>query len=97
MPRGETSPVTKSVPAFIARTQFGQMLERVSRNRDRFLVTRKGEVTAVILGVEDFLQTVVKTPKSMATLQRQARNHGMETRTLEEIEAEIAAARRART
>jgi len=96
MRRGKTAPVTTSVPAFIARTQFGQLLERVSRNRERFRVTRKGEVVAVILGVEDFLQTVVKTPKSMATLQRQARNHGMEKLTLEEIEAEIATVRRAK-
>ena len=96
MRRGKTALVTKRVPAFIARTQFGQILMRVTRNRDRFLVTRRGEVAAVILGVEDFLQTVVKTPKSMATLQRQARNHGMEKLTLEEIEAEIAAVRRAK-
>ena len=96
MPRRETAPVTKSVPAFIARTQFGQILERVSRNRDRFLVTRKGEVTAVILGVEDFLQTVVKTPKSLAALQRQARSRGAAKLTLEEIEAEIATVRRAK-
>ncbi len=96
MPRGESAPVTKSVPAFIARTQFGQILERVSRNRDRFLVTRKGKGTAVILGLEDFLQTVVKTPKSLAALQRQARNRGTEKLTLEEIEAEIAAVRRAK-
>ena len=96
MRRGKTAPVTKRVPACIARTRFGQILERVSRNRDRFLVTRKREVTAVILGVEDFLQTVVKTPKSLAALQRQARNRGTEKLTLEEIEAEIAAVRRAK-
>jgi prevent-host-death family protein len=88
--------VTKSVPAFIARTQFGQILERVSQNRDRFLVTRKGEVKAVILGVEDFLQSVVKTPTSLAALQRQARRSGTDKLTLEEIEAEIAAVRRAK-
>lgn len=88
--------MTKSVPAFIARTQFGQILERVSQNRDRFLVTRKGEVKAVILGVEDFLQSVVKTPTSLAALQRQARRSGTDKLTLEEIEAEIAAVRRAK-
>jgi prevent-host-death family protein len=89
--------VTKSIPAFIARTQFGQILERVSRNRDRFLVTRKGEVKAVILGVEDFLEAVVKVPKSLVALQRQARRRGTDKLTLEEIEEEIAAVRRART
>jgi prevent-host-death family protein len=97
MPKGEIYPVTKSVPAFIARTQFGQILERVSRNRDRFLVTRKGEVKAVILGVEDFLEAVVKAPKSLAALQRQARRRGTDKLTLEEIEDEIAAVRRAKT
>ena len=88
--------MTKSIPAFIARTQFGQILERVSRNRDRFLVTRKGEVKAVILGVEDFLEAVVKAPKSLLALQRQARRRGTDKLTLEEIEEEIAAVRRAR-
>jgi prevent-host-death family protein len=88
--------VTKSIPAFIARTQFGQILERVSRNRDRFLVTRNGEVKAVILGVEDFLEAVVKTPKSLVALQRQARRRGTDKLTVEEIEEEIAAVRRAR-
>ena len=94
MPRAGAAPVTKSVPAFIARTQFGQILDRVSRNRDRFLVTRKGEVKAVILGVEDFLQAVVRAPKSLAALQRQARRRGTDKLTLEEIEEEIAAVRR---
>jgi len=97
MPKGGAAPVTKSIPAFIARTQFGQILERVSRNRDRFLVTRKGEVKAVILGVEDFLEAVVKVPKSLVALQRQARRRGTDKLTLEEIEEEIAAVRRART
>jgi len=96
MPKGGAAPVTKSIPAFIARTQFGQILERVSRNRDRFLVTRKGEVKAVILGVEDFLEAVVKAPKSLVALQRQARRRGTDKLTLEEIEEEIAAVRRAR-
>ena len=97
MPKGGAAPVTKSIPAFIARTQFGQILERVSRNRDRFLVTRKGEVKAVFLGVEDFLEAVVKVPKSLVALQRQARRRGTDKLTLEEIEEEIAAVRRART
>lgn len=97
MPRKEPRLVTKSLPAFIARTQFGQILDRVSRNRDRFLVTRKGEVKAVILGLEDFLEAVVKAPKSLAALQRQARRRGTDRLTLEEIEDEIAAVRRAKT
>ena len=34
--------VTKSISALIARTQLGQILERVSKNKDRFLISKKG-------------------------------------------------------
>jgi prevent-host-death family protein len=95
VPKKNTPPVTKSIPAFIARTQFGQIMERVSHNRERFLVTKKGEAKAVILGVEDFLHAIVKTPRSLAALQAQAKKSGADKLTLEEIEAEIAAVRKA--
>ena len=94
MPKREPKLVTKTLPAFLARTQFGQILERVSKSRDRFLVTKNGEATAVILGVEDFLEAVVKTPDSLQALHKQAKQSGASNLTLEEIEEEIAAVRR---
>ena len=97
MAKQGTAPVTKSLSAFIARTQFGQILERVSQRGDRFVVTKNGEAKAVILGVEDFFRAVVKTPKSLAALQKQARRRGTNRLTLEEIETEIAAVRRTKT
>lgn len=97
MPKKEPPRVTKTLPALIARTQFGQILERVSQNRERFLVTKKGEAKAVILGVEDFLEAIVKAPQSLATLQAQAKKAGSDGLTLEEIEAEIAAVRQTKT
>ena len=86
--------MTKNVPAFIARTQFGQILERVSQNSERFVVTKKGEAKAVILGVEDFLQAVVETPDALSALQREAAKSGADKLSIEEIEKEIAAVRR---
>ena len=44
--------MTKSISALIARTQLGQLLERVSKNKDRFLISKRGEAKAVILGVD---------------------------------------------
>ena len=84
---------TKSLPAYLARTQFGQILERVSEHHDRFVVTKNGEPKAVIMGIEDFLQAVAKTPESLAALQQQAQASGASRMTLEEIEAEIEAVR----
>jgi prevent-host-death family protein len=72
MPGQDPKLVTQSLPVFIARTQFGQILERVSKSRQRFLVTKNGEATAVILGVEDFLEAVVKMPETLRALQKQA-------------------------
>ena len=86
--------MTKNVPAFIARTQFGQILERVSRNGERFVVTKKGEAKAVILGVEDFLQAVVQPTASLVALQSEAKKSGAQKLSLEEIEKEIDAVRR---
>jgi prevent-host-death family protein len=65
MPKKKGCVMTKNVPAFIARTQFGQILERASKNKERFLVTKKGEAKAIILGVEDYLRTIVETPESL--------------------------------
>src|SRR5919204_1908057 len=89
--------MTKNVPAFIARTQFGQILERAAKNKERFLVTKKGEAKAIILGVEDYLRTIVETPESLSALQEQAQKSGAGKLTLEEIEKEIAAVRRIKT
>ena len=93
MPEPEDKFFTKSLPAFLARTQFGQILERVSKYHDRFLITKNGEATAVILSVEDFLQAIVHTPESLAALQAQARRSGASCLSLVDIEAEIAAVR----
>jgi prevent-host-death family protein len=94
MPKEKEQPMTKNVPAFIARTQFGQILERVSQKGERFVVTKKGEAKAVIMGVEDFLQAVVESPASLTALQEQAKKSGARKLSLEEIEKEIAAVRR---
>ena len=97
MPKKKGCVMTKNVPAFIARTQFGQILERASKNKERFLVTKKGEAKAIILGVEDYLRTIVETPESLSALQKEAQKSGADKLSLEEIEKEINAVRRIKT
>lgn len=88
--------VTRIIPALVARTQLGQILERVSKNQDRFLISRKGEAAAVILSVEDYLRNIVKQPEALKRLQEQAKRAGTDKLTLEEIDAEIKALRKSR-
>ena len=92
----ENFKMTKSISALIARTQLGQLLERVSKNKDRFLISKRGEAKAVILGVEDFLENIVKQPEALTKLQKQAEKAGLNRLTLEEIDQEIKAFRSGR-
>jgi prevent-host-death family protein len=85
--------VTKNISALVARTQLGQILERVKKNKERFLISRKGEATAVILSIEDYLRNIVKQPEVLTRLQKQAKRAGTNKLTLEEIDAEIKALR----
>jgi prevent-host-death family protein len=43
-----------SVPAYIARTQLGSLLKQVVEQKARFLITKSGKPTAVLLGATDF-------------------------------------------
>ncbi len=88
--------VTKSISALIARTQLGQILERVSKDKARFLISKRGEAKAVILGVEDYLKNIVKQPEALTKLQKQAEKARTNKLTLEEVDREIKAFRSGR-
>jgi len=46
--------IPTAIPAYIARTQLGSLLKQVTQKRTRFLITRKGKPTAVLLSATDF-------------------------------------------
>lgn len=88
----------KTISAFVARNRLGSILERVKRNQERFVVSRKGEATAVILGYEDFLRSILrlKEPAVLKKIRQGARRSGAAKLTRTEIDAEIQAARHQR-
>ena len=46
--------MTITVPAYIARTQLGSLLKQAAKRKARFVITRSGKPTAVLLGIGDF-------------------------------------------
>ncbi len=42
------------VPAYIARTQLGSLLRQVTQRKARFIITKSGKPTAVLLSATDF-------------------------------------------
>ena len=51
MPKHST---TTTIPANIARTQLGSLLKQVAGKKARFIITKSGKPTAVLLGAQDF-------------------------------------------
>ena len=49
-----SSTMTTSIPAYVARTQLGALLKRVSQRKARFVITKNGKPTAVLLSATDF-------------------------------------------
>jgi prevent-host-death family protein len=43
-----------TIPAYIARTQLGSLLKQVAHKKSRFIITKSGKPTAVLLGTTDF-------------------------------------------
>lgn len=46
--------MTATVPAYVARTQLGSLLKQVSQRKARFVITKSGKPTAVLLSASDF-------------------------------------------
>lgn len=42
-----------TIPAYIARTQLGSLLRQVKERKARFIITKSGTPTAVLLSVSD--------------------------------------------
>ena len=71
-------------------------MERAVENNDRFLVERNGEPAVLILSVADFVKTLAPPPDWLQKSWDSAKRQGLDKLTMEEIDAEIAAARRER-
>jgi len=86
--------MNRRVDAHVARTQFGQLMDRAVRDKERFVVDRRGEPAVVILSVQDFLENVASAPKWLRQAWAGAKKRGLDKLTIGEIDAEINAYRR---
>jgi len=46
--------MTTTIPAYVARTQLGSLLKQVTQRKARFVITKSGKPTAVLLSASDF-------------------------------------------
>jgi prevent-host-death family protein len=85
----------QNIPVLVARNRLGAILERAKTHDERFLVSKKGEAAAVILGYEDYLRSVLrlKEPAVLRNIRGIARRSGASKLSREVIESEIRSAR----
>jgi prevent-host-death family protein len=86
--------VERRIDAHVARTQFGQIMDRAVKNNERFVVERRGEPAVVIMSVQDFIRTAAPPPDWLQKAWNGAKRRGLDKLTSKDIDAEIAAYRR---
>ncbi len=86
----------RRIDAHIARTQFGQILDRATRNNERFIVDRRGEPAVVIISVQEFIRMAAPPPDWLQKAWSGAKRRGLAALAREDIDAEIAAHRRSK-
>ncbi len=80
----------RRIDAHVARTQFGQIMDRAVENNERFVVERRGEPAVVIMSVQDFIRTAAPPPDWLEKAWRGAKRRGLDKLTSADINAEIA-------
>lgn len=87
-------PMTKLIDALSARTRFGELMEKAEKEQTRFLVSRRGKPTVVILSVDDYLKSIVKKSDLLTKIQISAQKTGLDEMSEDMIQAEINAYRK---
>ena len=71
------------IDAHVARTQFGQLMDRAVRKKERFVVDRRGAPSVVILGVQDYLEAVKSAPEWLRKAFEDSKRKGPERLAME--------------
>ncbi len=87
-------PMTRTIPALTARTQLRQIMQRARTKRERFVVSRNGRPTMVMLSIDDYLKKILPQTDSLLSLQSDARRRGLDRLSLADVNREIRAVRR---
>jgi len=86
--------MNRRVDAHLARTQFGQIMDRAVENNERFIVERRGEPAVVIMSIQDFIRTAAPPPDWFEKAWNGAKKRGLDKLSQTDVDAEISAHRR---
>lgn len=80
--------MTQQITVNAVRTKFDQIAQQAQRTGTRFFVSSQGEAV-VILGIDDYYESILKRPPALAKLQAAAKRRGLERTSLTKVNAVI--------
>lgn len=86
----------RRIGATEAKTHFDEIMDRAIDNKERFIVDRRGTPAVVIMSVEDFVNTIAPAPEWLLAAWAPAKRRGADAFGMQDINAEISAARSSR-
>jgi prevent-host-death family protein len=92
--RGSTKRIPRVVTALTARTQLGQILRRVRKDKEKFVIEKRGEAQAIVICVEEYLRLFDQPVREFEAIRREAK--GLDQLTLRDTNREIKRYRRER-
>lgn len=81
------------ISALTARSQFGQLLEEVDKQRRSFVIEKRGSPKAVLLGIQDYIRLAAPEPEVLKSLGETSIRRGTDKFTMRRIDRVIKAAR----
>jgi prevent-host-death family protein len=92
MPRTQKSD-SRVVPALLARTNLGNLLQRVEQERRSFVIEKRGTPRAVLLSIRDYVRLAAPEPEILRIVGEESRAKGTDSLSSREIDRVIRAAR----
>jgi prevent-host-death family protein len=84
---------SRVVSTSIAHAEFGKILRRVRRNRERFIIEQRGQPQAILMSLEDYIDTIAPPPDWLKEAWKASKEAGTDKMTLREIDAQISEVR----
>lgn len=96
MPRTQKSD-SRVISALRARTNFGNLLQRVEQERRSLVIEKRGTPRAVLLSIRDYVRLAAPEPEILRIVGEESRAKGTDSITLWEIDRVIRAVRANKT
>lgn len=84
------------ISALTARSQFGRILDKVSKERSSFVIEKRGSPKAILLGVQEYIRLAAPEPEILRSLGEASIRRGTGKLTKRQIDRVIKAVRTSR-